>query len=840
MYNNMTSYKYFMLLIIVLLFSCQSSNSQVSQNKVIMNRKSVYAGSFYSANKASLQKDLSVLFSQAKSQIAETNAIISPHAGYVFSGSVAASAFNQIDAQKQYDNVFILTASHKAYFEGAALYNKGNYETPLGEVKVNIDLCNKLIDENKVFNSNIAAHKDEHTIEVQLPFLQYHLKNNFQIVPIIIGNDGVNSSKQIAQALKPYFNENNLFIISSDFSHYPQYQKAIDLDDEVADAICSGNTNLLISIISKYKQTKIKNLSTNLCGFSAVLVLMYLADNENYTYNKIDYKNSGDSSYGDKEQVVGYWAISVSKKNNNSFVLLEEEKLSLLETARLALETKLKHKQKLDLQIQNYSSTLKSHCGAFVSLYKKSKLRGCVGMFEPGQPLISVVADMAISAALYDNRFQPVALDELENIEIEISVLSPMRKIQSIDEIELGKHGIYIIKGRQAGTFLPQVAVETGWSKEEFLGHCARDKAGLSYTGWKDADIYIYEAIVFSEKELKKNKTKIASYFNKLENNKIECSLCPHKCILSDGQAGLCRARKNIKGTLYSLSYGKPVSINIDPIEKKPLYHYLPASKSLSFGTAGCNLHCKNCQNSSISQVSPEAINYIDISPEEIVDLAIKNDCKSISYTYTEPTIFYEFMLETAKLANKKGLKNIIVSNGFINEAPLLELMPYIDAANIDLKCFNDSLYQALTTASLSPVLNTIKLLKLHNKHLEITNLIIPNYTDDMRMISDMCDWLIENKLSDVPLHFSRFFPAYKMNKLEATPISKLEQAVRIAKSKGLIFVYLGNVGGNGTNTICHKCGTILIQRSTSNVYNFMNQDKCSKCEEVIPGYWGQ
>ncbi len=767
--------------------------AQTSQNTTIMNRKPAVAGKFYSANKESLTNDLIHLFAPAKERKTDAIAVISPHAGYVFSGEVAASAINQINPDKRYKNIFIIASSHTAYFEGASIYSAGNFETPLGEVKINIDLCNEIIMSNDIFTNDTEPHKAEHSIEVQLPLLQFHLKNDFQIVPIIIGSDGAKTAKIIADALKPYFNEENLFVISSDFSHYPEYSDAVTVDKETADAICSGNPDTLLNVIGKYKKSSIPNLSTNCCGWSSVLTLMYLTS-EKCNYNQIEYKNSGDSQYGDHDRVVGYWAISVTNKEESSFKLSDEEKIQLLQLARKTVETQVLEGEKPELNGMNFSPNLTEQCGAFVTLHKNSNLRGCIGRFEPNIPLFQVVVEMATAAAMNDYRFSPVSDNELDSIDIEISVLTPMIKIDSISEIVLGKHGIYISKNGRGGTFLPQVATDTGWTLEEFLGHCSRDKAGLSYTGWKDADIYTYEAIIFSERDFGLYPKKKTKYYEKLNNGKVECTLCPHQCELSNGQTGICNARKNINGELESLTYGKPVAIHIDPIEKKPLYHFLPGSTTLSFGTAGCNFHCKNCQNSSISQASPDSIGFNAATPEQIVATAIKNNCKSISYTYTEPTVFYEFMLETAKLAHEKGLKNVMVSNGYINPEPLKELIPYLDAANIDLKCFNDSLYRKITTGNLQPVLNTLTTLKNSNVWLEITNLIIPGYTDDLKMIEEMCDWLVANGFQEVPLHFSRFFPSYKMQDIEPTPIETVEKAAQIAKSKGIKYVYLGNV----------------------------------------------
>lgn len=835
MQRNTANTLIFCILIIFLLSLYLPALSQPIKTDTIMNRKPAVAGKFYSGTKEMLTNDMIHLFAPAKERKSDAIAVISPHAGYIFSGEVAASAISQINPDKAYKNIFIIASSHTTYFEGASIYNIGNYETPLGEVKVNTELCNELITNNSVFSYIPEAHKSEHSIEVQLPFLQFHLNNDFQIVPIILGSDGATTAKEIASILKPYFTEENIFVVSTDFSHYPTYEDALKADKLTADAICSGKPDSLINVVNQ--KQKISNLATYCCAWSAVLTLMYMAEDD-IDYNQIQYKNSGDSQYGDNDRVVGYWAISLTHKNQSTYTLSDEEKITLLKLARLTVETKVAENKKPDISDLTFTDNLNEHCGAFVTLHKNSNLRGCIGRFEPDIPLYQVVVEMAVAAAINDYRFSPVKKDELDEIDIEISVLTPMVKIDSVQQIVLGKHGIYISKGSRGGTFLPQVATETGWTLEEFLGHCSRDKAGIGYDGWKDADIYIYEAIIFSEKEFGLSPKKKTKYYEKLDNNKVKCTLCPHACVLGEEQTGLCNARKNSNGELVSLTYGKPVAIHIDPVEKKPLYHFLPGSTTLSFGTAGCNLHCKNCQNSSISQGNPEKIEYIEATPEQIVKTAITNNCKSISYTYTEPTVFYEYMLETAKLSHEAGLKNIIVSNGYINQEPLLELIPYIDAANIDLKCFNDSIYKNITTGSLQPVLNTLVTLKNNGVWLEITNLVIPEHTDNMEMISEMCDWLIENGFSDIPLHFSRFYPSFKMMDVSPTPEETLQEAYNIAKEKGLKYVYLGNIQTDKTNTICPNCGETLLKRSGFSTTTGNFDGTCPKCGQKINGIW--
>jgi AmmeMemoRadiSam system protein B/AmmeMemoRadiSam system protein A len=432
-------------------------------------------------------------------------AVIAPHAGYVYSGEVAASSFNQIDQTKEYDNVFVLGPSHYVAFEGASVYTRGDFITPLGTVKVNRELGVQLLKASRFFTDRVDAHTLEHSVEVQLPFLQYVLKKPFRIVPIVIGAGSPETYAKIADALRPYFNTRNLFVISTDFSHYPAYTDAKTVDKATGDAVLSNSVSNLLRTIGNNEKRGLSNLATSMCGEACVLTLLNLTQNNpNFSFTPIQYKNSGDSEVGDKTRVVGYYSIVVSYKDpqeKTSFALGNKEKQTLLAIARTTLERQLATGEMYDVDASLLTENLKARCGAFVTLKKNNQLRGCIGRFDPGEPLYKVVQEMTIASATQDYRFSPVRQDELKAIEFEISVLTPMRKIKSIDEIELGKHGIYIKQGSISGTFLPQVATETGWTKEEFLGHCAQDKAGIGWSGWKNADIYIYEALVFSEEK---------------------------------------------------------------------------------------------------------------------------------------------------------------------------------------------------------------------------------------------------------------------------------------------------------------------------------------------------
>jgi MEMO1 family protein len=489
-------------ILIIIFFILESScNSQT--------REAAVAGQFYPGSPSELKKELQNLFA-AKSNVqpeGKVLAVISPHAGYVFSGPVAAESFEQIDRDGQFDNIFLIGSSHRFAFDGASIYTLGNFQTPMGEVPVNLDLAKELCRKFSVFTTRTDAQMNEHCLEVQLPFLQYWLHKPFRIIPIILGTQSISTCHKIAEALRPYFNQSNLFVISTDFSHYPAYNQAQIADHKTAEAILTNKPDQLVEAMETNEKSLIPGLATSLCGWTSVLTLLYITEKmPGLAYRLIDYRNSGDAAAGDKSRVVGYCAIGVYLSGNNSgqtgknsYQISEGDRTALLALARATITSYVATGKIPAIETEKLSLVLKTPAGAFVSLYKNKELRGCVGRFDPDQPLYKVVQEMAVASSTRDTRFNPVESDELANIKIEISVLTPLKKIKSPDEIILGKHGIYMKKGYNSGTFLPQVAKSTGWTKEEFLGHCSRDKAGMGWDGWKTAELFTYEAIVFKE-----------------------------------------------------------------------------------------------------------------------------------------------------------------------------------------------------------------------------------------------------------------------------------------------------------------------------------------------------
>ncbi len=356
---------------------------------------------------------------------------------------------------------------------------------------------------------------------------------------------------------------------------------------------------------------------------------------------------------------------------------------------------------------------------------------------------------------------------------------------------------------------------------------------------------------------------KEARHYLKLGRN-IQCKLCPNECVMEPEDRSRCRNKVYKEGKLYTMTYGNPCSFHVDPIEKKPLFHFLPTSGVFSIATSGCGFRCLNCQNWDISQRKPEETNdprgeplvrdtrrlhslgrgdldRMSMFPENVVKLAKYFDCPSIAYTYSEPTVWYEYMIDTARLARKQGIKSVWVTCGFIQEEPLVELCKVLDAANVDLKGFDDAIYEKLNSGKLEPILNTLKTLKREGVWFEVTNLIVPTYTDKPEMIRRMCDWLVENLGPAYPLHFSRFHPAHKLTHLPPTPIDTLVEARSIARKCGLHYVYIGNARGiaEAETTKCPKCKKVVIERDIYSVSTMNVEDgKCKNCGTPIAGVW--
>ncbi|MCR5759669.1 MAG: AmmeMemoRadiSam system protein B, partial [Bacteroidales bacterium] len=464
-------------------------------------RKPAVAGTFYPAS----AKEINAMIGPWLHPVTDgpaPQALIVPHAGYVFSGEVAASAFNKIPRGHAYKRIFLLGPSHRVGFNAASVQTQCSFaETPLGQVPIDIEVGKELISKGDgAFTFRADAHDREHCLEVQLPFLQALYREVPPIVPIVIGSQHLDVLEKIADVLSPYFNEDNLFIISSDFSHYPSYEDACKSDRHMAEAITTGGLEEFIDALRQVDNMNFRGEDTAACGANAIAVLLSIIDAQGPGYfsaEHVMYRNSGDSVYGEKDRVVGYNSIVFTRREKAAYIpkdhlfnFSEEEKTAIIATARQAICSALR--LPYDGDARPVGILKESGYGVFVTLHMNGNLRGCIGRFTSDDTLAETIQEMAMSAAFHDPRFPSLSRNEVPRIDIEVSVLSPLKKIKSIDEFKLGRDGIYIIKGHNHGTFLPQVAEETGWNTEQFLGHCARDKAGIGWDGWRDADLYTY------------------------------------------------------------------------------------------------------------------------------------------------------------------------------------------------------------------------------------------------------------------------------------------------------------------------------------------------------------
>jgi AmmeMemoRadiSam system protein B/AmmeMemoRadiSam system protein A len=488
------------ILCLILSFSEKGGGGEVSKE----TRTSIIAGAWYPGSPAVLKADIEEFIANVPSDPVDGPivAVISPHAGYVYSGQVAAYAYKQIQG-KTFDSVIIIGPSHRTYFRGASIYNKGGYETPLGIVPVNLELANAIIAQSSTIYHNPDAHSQEHSVEIQLPFLQVIL-GDFSFVPIVMGSQDRQTCEELAQAIFTAIQGKNVLIVaSSDLSHFHGYDQAVSMDSIVVKHIEKMESERLLKDLG--------NGTCEACGGGPMAATIMLARKLGADSSKVlKYANSGDVT-GDRRGVVGYMSAVFYKRNQShksdkenkvgvELGLRTKDKGTLLEIARKSIECKLTGKDLPDFS--SLSKILKERRGAFVTLKKHGMLRGCIGSFEPKGSLYETVGEMAQSAAFNDPRFPSVSVEELSDLTIEISALTPLRKIKNIDEIEVGKHGIYIVRGFYRGVLLPQVATDNKWDKITFLEETCH-KAGLPAHSWKDkeTDIYIFSADIFGEEE---------------------------------------------------------------------------------------------------------------------------------------------------------------------------------------------------------------------------------------------------------------------------------------------------------------------------------------------------
>ena len=464
-------------------------------------RQPVVAGSFYTANAEVLSQEIDQYLKNVPSEDALENpmGLIAPHAGYMYSGQVAAYAYKRVEG-RTFDAVVVLAPSHRAYFSGASVDDKEGYRTPLGVVPVNGDIAQQIIEQSPLIGHHPQAHTQEHSLEVQVPFLQVALKE-FTLVPIVMGDQDLTTAEKIAQAIADVIKKHNVLVVaSSDLSHYHPYDEAKELDQKVIDYINRYDPQGLASDLRHHK--------TEACGGGPIITALLIGQHLGADRaTVIHYANSGDVT-GDHSGVVGYAAGIIYKTNGRQaekkerrkagidLGLEEDEKKQLHQIVRETIKSRLNEKPLPDFKVD--SKTLKELRGAFVSLHKEGMLRGCIGHIKADRPLDETIKNMSIAAAFEDPRFPPLSREEFDQVDIEISVLTPFKKISEIDEIEVGKHGLYMTKGFYSGILLPQVATEYGWDRITFLEHTCT-KASLPKNAWKekDTEIYIFSADVF-------------------------------------------------------------------------------------------------------------------------------------------------------------------------------------------------------------------------------------------------------------------------------------------------------------------------------------------------------
>lgn len=377
-------------------------------------------------------------------------------------------------------------------------------------------------------------------------------------------------------------------------------------------------------------------------------------------------------------------------------------------------------------------------------------------------------------------------------------------------------------------------------TRREFVARCAGCAAGVAAGGvlsCKSSRFGLSQAWARSSGYVVPVK---ARFFETLDLKRVRCKLCPRDCVVDDMERGYCGVRENKGGVYYTLVHSNPCAVHIDPIEKKPFQHFLPGTTTFSLATAGCNIECAFCQNWQISQARPEQTNNVRLPPTEVVAQAKSHGCKSIAFTYTEPVVFWEYVIDTAKVARKEGIKSVIITNGYIHLEPLKEACRWLDAVKIDFKSFSEKFYAKICHGELAPVLKTIRAVEEQGVWLELVNLVIPGLNDDPDEHRKMCRWIVNNLGREAPIAFTRFYPTYKLKNVPATPVTTLERARKIAVEEGIHYAYVGNVPGHRwEHTYCPKCGEVVIRRVGYSV-NLSNFDKgrCRRCGKLLPGVW--
>ncbi len=461
-------------------------------------REPAVAGVFYSSDKNELKKSIEN-FLKSETCVLDSSelirALIVPHAGYVYSGEVAASAYAQLGNDISYDLIVMIGSSHHHRFKGVSINRQSAYQTPLGTVEVDTELAKQLIPKSDLINYVPEAHDNEHTLEVQLPFVQMCIPGEIKILPIIVGTDNMSDLKKVANVLRFLLDRNALFVISTDLSHYPNYYDALEQDEQTVTMIVKNDPKALVEFIRHQKDKEISGLVTNLCGWTSVVLFQYLiSEEEKFQFVPLKYQNSGDKLMQNHNRVVGYQSIVVVEYRDTLFSKKAENEL--LANARYGLYRCFNIETELN---NDCDDELNVKYGAFVSVYVNDELRGCIGSFNPAYFLKQQVQKLVVDAAIFDRRFKSVEAKELPDVKIKISVLGPLQEISCMDEVQIGKHGIYLRSGLKKGTYLPEVAVHNNWDAKQFVEHCAFEKAGLTLDEFQRAELFVYDTNLISE-----------------------------------------------------------------------------------------------------------------------------------------------------------------------------------------------------------------------------------------------------------------------------------------------------------------------------------------------------
>ncbi len=810
-------------------------------------RPPAVAGLFYPDDRASLAREVEGFLDAPREPVLRPGfpkAILVPHAGYAYSGPIAGSAYALLrPARGIVRRMVVLGPCHRVAVRGLALPGVTAFDTPLGRVPIDLEAVARLADLPQVIVHR-ETHAREHSIEVQLPFLQA-LLGEFTLVPLVVGQA---SAAEVAEVMdRLWGGPETLFVISSDLSHYLGYEAARSVDRATVGAMLAGRTD-----IDHHAA----------CGATPVVGLLEAARSRGLVPELLDLRNSGDTA-GDRDRVVGYAAIAFWQPGRAAYD--ETHGDSLVSIARAAISSAFG----ADVAAIPEAPWLAEHRASFVTLTRDGDLRGCIGTLEAWRPLGEDVASNARGAAPSRSAFptgdaRRTRVDSYRRLVAFQSVAAGLRRPRRPRRATSTRPRWSAARERRPSRHLPS----PGLGEPAGSGRVSRPPQGEggivrldtvpSLPGLALPGLEVVRARCPTRPGIRRRTSRApaqgrrrsdmttnfpARWWHEIEDGRLQCDLCPRDCQLQDGQRGACFVRKREGDRMVLTTYGRSSGFCVDPIEKKPLHHFYPGSSVLSFGTAGCNLACKFCQNWDISK-SREMDTLMDqATPETIARTARQLRCRSVAFTYNDPVIFAEYAMDVADACHAVGVQTVAVTAGYIHQDPRREFFAKMDAANVDLKAFTEEFYFKLTGAHLQPVLQTLVYLARETKvWLELTTLLIPGRNDSPEEIEAMTRWIVKELGPDVPLHFTAFHPDYRMTDTPATPVTTLERSRTIARTNGLRHVYTGNVVHlEGGTTFCPGCEAEVIVRDWHRISRYRLDDTghCLDCGAAIPGRFG-